>query len=236
MRKRGLSLLLALVLALSLTACGGGAQSSAPADDAVDTASSAGAAVSSAAAEAQVAAESASESASAEPETSAETASAHSDTLVVVFSATGNTRGIAETIVGITGADFREIVPAQPYSEEDLNYNDSGSRATEEQNDPDVRPELGGEPISLEGYTTLYLGYPIWWGQEPRILDTFVESQSFDGITVIPFCTSGSSGIGNSAQTLEALAGSGTWLEGERFSAGASDEEVRNWIEGLNGV
>lgn len=115
-----------------------------------------------------------------------------------------------------------------------MNYNDSSSRATQEQNDPDMRPELGGEPIHLEGYTTLYLGYPIWWGQEPRILDTFVESQSFDGITVIPFCTSGSSGIGSSSQTLAELAGSGNWLEGQRFSAGASEEEVRNWIENLH--
>lgn len=230
MRKRGFALLLALILALSLTACGGGAQNSAPAEETVDAASSAGAAVSSAPAKAQEAAE----SASTQPEADSETTSEHSDTLVVVFSATGHTRGIAETIVDLTGADYYEITPAQPYTEEDLNYNDSNTRATQEQNDPEARPELGGEPICLEGYTTLYLGYPIWWGQEPRILDTFVESQSFDGITVIPYCTSGSSDIGSSGHNLAELAGSGNWLEGQRFSAGASEEEVRNWMDGLH--
>ncbi|MCR5371700.1 MAG: flavodoxin, partial [Clostridium sp.] len=89
------------------------------------------------------------------------------------------------------------------------------------------------EEISLDGYTTVYLGFPIWWGEEPRILDTFVEKYSFEGITVIPFCTSGSSGIGRSGPNMEALAGSGTWKEGKRFSGSVSEEELRSWIEGL---
>ena len=85
----------------------------------------------------------------------------------------------------------------------------------------------------MEGYTTVYLGFPIWWGEEPRILDTFVEKYSFEGITVIPFCTSGSSGIGRSGPNMEALAGNGTWLQGKRFGGNASDADVQSWIEGL---
>ena len=133
----------------------------------------------------------------------------------------------------MTGADMYEIIAAQPYTEEDLNYNDNSTRATTEQNDKSVRPEIGSEDISLEGYTTIYLGFPIWWGEEPRILDTFVEKYDFDGITVIPFCTSGGSGIGRSGSNMEELAGSGTWQDGRRFSGNVSEEELKSWIEGL---
>jgi len=166
-----------------------------------------------------------------EPEN--EAPAAHSEILVAYFSATGTTEGVAEKIASVTGGDLYEILAAEPYTEEDLNYNDSSSRSTSEQNDKNARPEIGSEDISLEGYTTVYLGFPIWWGEEPRILDTFVEKYSFEGITVIPFCTSGGSGIGRSGPNMEALAGSGTWLEGERFSGGVSEEELKNWIEGL---
>ena len=169
----------------------------------------------------------------AEPESETRASEAHSDVLVAYFSATGTTKGVAEKIASITGGDLYEILAAEPYSEDDLNYNDSSTRATTEQNDRNVRPEIGSEDISLEGYTTLYLGFPIWWGEEPRILDTFVEKYSFDGITVIPFCTSGGSGIGRSGSNMEALAGSGTWLDGERFSGGVSEEDLQSWIDGL---
>ena len=93
--------------------------------------------------------------------------------------------------------------------------------------------ETGINYLSLEGYTTIYLGFPIWWGEEPRILDTFVEKYSFEGITVIPFCTSGGSGIGRSGPNMEALAESGMWLEGERFSASVSESDLQSWIDGL---
>ncbi len=154
-------------------------------------------------------------------------------TLVVYFSATGTTKGVAEKIAGITGADTYEIKAAQEYTDADLNWNDSSSRSTKEQNDSSARPEIGSDAVSLDGYTTIYIGYPIWWGEEPRIMDTFVESYSFDGITMIPFCTSGSSGIGRSGKNLANNAGSGTWLDGKRFDAGASEDEIRSWIEGL---
>ena len=164
-------------------------------------------------------------------DTTSETSS--SDTLVVYFSATGNTKAVAEKIASITGADIYEIKAAQEYTDEDLDWNNKDSRTTHEQNDASVRPEIGSDPVSLEGYKTIYIGYPIWWGEEPRILDTFVESHDFDGITMIQFCTSGSSSIGSSGQNLEDNAGSGNWQEGARFSGGASEEELRSWIEGL---
>ena len=160
-------------------------------------------------------------------------ASAHSDVLVAYFSATGTTKGVAEKIASLTGGTLYEILAAEPYSSDDLNYNDSSSRSTKEQNDKNARPGIGSEDISLEGYTTVYLGFPIWWGEEPRILDTFVEKYSFEGITVIPFCTSGGSGIGRSGSNMEALAGSGTWLEGKRFSGNVSEADLQSWIDSM---
>lgn len=153
--------------------------------------------------------------------------------LVVYFSATGTTKGVAEKIAGITGADTYEIKAAQEYTDADLNWNDSSSRSTKEQNDSSARPEIGSDAVSLDGYTTIYIGYPIWWGEEPRIMDTFVESHNFDGITLIPFCTSGGSGIGRSGQNLADNAGSGTWLDGKRFDGGVSENELKSWIDGL---
>ena len=155
-------------------------------------------------------------------------------TLVVVFSATGTTKAVAEKIVSITGAELYEIKAAQEYTDADLDWHDNSSRTTNEQNDTTVRPEIAGDPVSLEGYSTIYIGYPIWWGEEPRIMDTFAEMYDFTGITMIPFCTSGSSGIGRSGKNIAENAGSGTWLDGRRFGAGASEEEILSWIEELN--
>ena len=170
---------------------------------------------------------------SSSDETAADEPQADKDVLVVYFSATGTTKGVAEKIASVTGADLYEIKAAQEYTAEDLDWNDSDSRTTHEQNDPAVRPEIGSDPVSLEGYSTIYIGFPIWWGEEPRIMDTFVESYDFDGITMIPFCTSSSSGIGMSGKNLEANAGSGNWLDGERFGGGVSEDELQTWIEGL---
>ncbi len=150
--------------------------------------------------------------------------------MVVYFSQTGRTKKIAEKISEITGGEIQRILPADPYTDEDLDYNDSSTRATVEQNDLSVRPEIKNK-ISLSGCTTLYLGYPIWWGQAPRIMDTFVEEYDLSGITIIPFCTSGSSSIGGSANRLEELAGAGSWKPGKRFSTGASADDIRIWTE-----
>lgn len=156
---------------------------------------------------------------------------AENNVLIAYFSATGNTKGVAERIAEITGGDLYEIVPAEPYTSEDLDYGNDQSRTSLEMDDPSARPEIGSETILMEGYDILYIGYPIWHGQAPRILSTFVESYDFDGITVIPFCTSGSSGIGNSDNQLAELAGSGNWLEGERFSSSVSVSTLQAWID-----
>ena len=131
------------------------------------------------------------------------------DVLVVYFSATGTTRALAERIAKSLGADIYEIVPQEPYTDEDLNYNDKSTRATVEQNDSDARPAIAGEELSLKPYTTVFLGYPIWWGAAPRIMSTFVENYSFGDILIVPFCTSGSSPIGSSAEDLEKITNGG---------------------------
>lgn len=156
--------------------------------------------------------------------------------LVVYFSATGNTQGIAEMIAELTGAELYEIQPQEPYTDEDLDYGNSESRTSIEADDPSARPQIAEELPDLSGVTTLYIGYPIWHGQAPKILYTFVEGCDLDGITIVPFCTSASSGIGSSAENLAEAAGAGTWLDGERFSASASEDEVAQWLEelGLN--
>lgn len=130
------------------------------------------------------------------------------------------------------GGDLYEIVPTEPYTAADLNWHDSTSRTTKEQDDKSVRPEIAGDLPDLSPYGTIYVGFPIWWGEEPRILDTFVESCDFTGKTLIPFCTSSSSGIGNSGKNMEKLSG-GVWLDGRRFGVNAGVEELRTWADGL---
>ena len=153
--------------------------------------------------------------------------------LVVVFSATGHTKTVAEMIAKTEEGDLYEIIPETPYTEADINYSDYNCRALIEQMDSASRPVIGSEKIDLAGYTKIYVGYPIWAGKEPRILDTFVESYDFGNATVIPFCTSGSSGIGSTGTNLGKLAGSGNWQTGKRFPATATEEDVRKWIESM---
>ncbi|MDE6671199.1 MAG: flavodoxin [Ruminococcus sp.] len=156
------------------------------------------------------------------------------NTLVVYFSATGTTKKVAERIASVTNADLYEIVPVQPYTSGDLDWHDDNSRTSIEMNDVNFRPEIAGEPVSLESYSTIYIGYPIWWGDAPRIMDTFVESYDFSNKNVIPFCTSGSSGIGNSSDNLKNLANSGNWLSGDRLEADISENDIKAWISSLN--
>ena len=152
------------------------------------------------------------------------------DMLVIYFSATGTTKGVAEKIAALTDADIFEIVPAVPYTSADLNWNDRNSRTSVETDDPSCRPEIDGEPVDLEGYSTIFIGYPIWWGDIPRIMSTFVESYDFGEITMIPFCTSASSGVGQSDKHLEEQAGSGKWLKGTRLQGNISEEALQSWI------
>lgn len=153
--------------------------------------------------------------------------------LVAYFSATGSTRGVAEHIADIVGADLFEIVPEKPYTGADLDYRDASSRASREQDDPAARPAIHGEVEDMGQYGVVFLGYPIWHGQAPKIISTFLEGCDLSGKTVIPFCTSGGSGIDGSEGALNALAPQARWRSGERFGAGASREAVKDWVDGL---
>lgn len=153
--------------------------------------------------------------------------------LVAYFSATNTTEGVAEQIADHLGASLYEIVPADPYTDADLNYNDEGSRSTIEMNDPSARPEISGSVENMEQYGIVFVGYPIWWGEAPRIMSTFMESYDFSGKVIVPFCTSGSSGIGSSATNLEALTDGATWLSGRRLSGSSTQQEIEEWINGL---
>lgn len=152
-------------------------------------------------------------------------------TLVVYFSATGTTRLLAEYAAEILNADIYEMIAEDPYTEEDLAYYTNG-RADKEQNDPSARPAISGNVENMEQYDTIILGYPIWHGQSPRIISTFLESYDFAGKTILPFCTSHSSGIGSSAENLHGLCpDSVNWLDGKRFEADATRNAVKQWLD-----
>lgn len=162
-----------------------------------------------------------------------ETDEAGTKALVVYFSATGNTKAVAETLTGLTGADIYEIVPEQPYTDEDLNYNDRTTRATAEQNDPDARPAIQGSITDFEQYEVVYVGYPIWWGDMPRILYTFFDAYDFSGKTIAPFCTSGGSGLSGTPGTIAELETGATVLDGLHVSDSAADNaegQVSDWL------
>lgn len=160
------------------------------------------------------------------------TQSADTNVLVAYFSATGNTKTVAEQIADVTGGELYEIEPAEPYTSEDLDYNNDDCRANLEMNDDTARPEIAVAIENIEQYDTIYLGYPIWWGNAPRIMNTFVETYDLSGKTVVPFCTSGGSGISTSVDTLQELAGDGiTWMEGQRFDRDVSADEISQWID-----
>ena len=153
-----------------------------------------------------------------------------SNILVAYFSCTGNTEAAAETAAELLSADLYEIVPEDPYTEEDLAYN-SSTRASEEQQDPNARPAISDEVEDMSRYDTVLVGYPIWSGQAPRIINTFLESNDFSGKTVIPFCTSSSDGIEDSEEALHDLyEDSIQFGEGARFPAGAEQDEIRTWL------
>ena len=153
--------------------------------------------------------------------------------LVAYFSATGHTKTIAEYLQAALDADLYEIVPQEPYTDADLDYNTDGCRANQEQNDDSARPAISGGVEDMAGYDVVFIGYPIWWGQAPKIVYTFLESYDFSGKTIVPFCTSGGSGIDGSLGGLQALASDADWLTGQRFSSGASEEEVQSWVDHL---
>ena len=169
--------------------------------------------------------------AESEPETQPETGK----TLVVYYSASGNTERVAKDIAEAAGADLFEIVPTEVYTSEDLNWTNPDSRVSREHDDESLRdvPLTTTEVPDWDSYDTVFIGYPIWWGIAAWPVDTFVKNNDFTGKTVIPFATSSSSGMGQSGSLLADMAGTGEWQEGQRFSSDVSSDDVQSWVNGL---
>ena len=169
------------------------------------------------------------------PETTTALAASGGKTLIVYFSATGNTKAAAEAIAAATGGDLLELEPAEPYTSADLDYNNADSRVSREHNDETQR-DVALKTTTVANwadYDTVYIGYPIWWGIAAWPVGTFVKANDFTGKTVIPFCTSGSSDIGESGTQLAALAGTGDWQTGKRFASAVTQQEVADWVKSL---
>ena len=208
--KRLTALLLSVVLVLSLAACGS-ANKPASSTTQPETSSTA--------------------PAESEPETQPETGK----TLVVYYSASGNTERVAKDIAEAAGADLFEIVPTEVYTSDDLDWTNPDSRVSREHDDESLRdvPLTTTEVPDWDSYDTVFIGYPIWWGIAAWPVDTFVKNNDFTGKAVISFATSSSSGMGQSGSLLADMAGTGEWQEGQRFSSGVSSDDVQSWVNGL---
>lgn len=217
--KKLTALLLSVVLVLSLAACG---SANKPASSTTRPETSA---------PTEQPESSSTAPAESEPETQPETGK----TLVVYYSASGNTERVAKDIAEAAGADLFEIVPTEVYTSEDLNWTNPDSRVSREHDDESLRdvPLTTTEVPNWDSYDTVFIGYPIWWGIAAWPVDTFVKNNDFTGKTVIPFATSSSSGMGQSGSLLADMAGTGEWQEGQRFSSGVSSDDVQSWVNGL---
>ena len=217
--KKLTALLLSVVLVLSLAACG---SANKPASSTTQPETSA---------PTEQPESSSTAPAESEPETQPET----SKTLVIYYSASGNTARVAKDIAEAAGADLFEIVPTEVYTSEDLNWTNPDSRVSREHDDESLRdvPLTTTEVPDWDSYDTVFIGYPIWWGIAAWPVDTFVKNNDFTGKTVIPFATSSSSGMGQSGSLLADMAGTGEWQEGQRFSSGVSSGDVQSWVNGL---
>lgn len=222
--KKLTALLLSVVLVLSLAACG---SANKPASSTTQPETSAPI-----------------EQPTTEPSESSSTVPAESDpgtqpetgkTLVVYYSASGNTERVAKDIAEAAGADLFEIVPTEVYTSDDLDWTNPDSRVSREHDDESLRdvPLTTTEVPDWDSYDTVFIGYPIWWGIAAWPVDTFVKNNDFTGKTVIPFATSSSSGMGQSGSLLADMAGTGEWQEGQRFSSGVSGDDVQSWVNGL---
>ena len=222
--KKLTALLLSVVLVLSLAACGSAnkpaSSTTQPETSAPTEQPTTGPSESSSTAHAE-----------SEPETQPETGK----TLVVYYSASGNTELVAKDIAEAAGADLFEIVPTEVYTSDDLDWTNPDSRVSREHDDESLRdvPLTTTEVPDWDSYDTVFIGYPIWWGIAAWPVDTFVKNNDFTGKTVIPFATSSSSGMGQSGSLLADMAGTGEWQEGQRFSSGVSSDEVQSWVNGL---
>ena len=217
--KKLTALLLSVVLVLSLAACG---SANKPASSTTQPETSA---------PTEQPESSSTAPAESEPETQPETGK----TLVVYYSASGNTERVAKDIAEAAGADLFEIVPTEVYTSEDLNWTNPDSRVSREHDDESLRdvPLTTTEVPDWDSYDTVFIGYPIWWGIAAWPVDAFVKNNDFTGKTVIPFATSSSSGMGQSGSLLADMAGTGDWQEGQRFSSGVSSDDVQSWVNGL---
>lgn len=217
--KKLTALLLSVVLVLSLAACG---SANKPASSTTQPETSA---------PTEQPESSSTAPAESEPETQPKTGK----TLVVYYSASGNTERVAKDIAEAAGADLFEIVPTEVYTSEDLNWTNSDSRVSREHDDESLRdvPLTTTEVPDWDSYDTVFIGYPIWWGIAAWPVDTFVKNNDFTGKTVIPFATSSSSGMGQSGSLLADMTGTGEWQEGQRFSSGVSSDDVQSWVNGL---
>ncbi len=222
--KKLTALLLSVVLVLSLAACG---SANKPASSTTQPETSAPTE--------QPATEPSESSSTAPAESEPETQPETGKTLVVYYSASGNTERVAKDIAEAAGADLFEIVPTEVYTSEDLNWTNSDSRVSREHDDESLRDVslTTTEVPDWDSYDTVFIGYPIWWGIAAWPVDTFVKSNDFTGKTVIPFATSSSSGMGQSGSLLADMAGTGEWQEGQRFSSGVSGDDVQSWVNGL---
>ena len=222
--KKLTALLLSVVFVLSLAACG---SASKPASSTTQPETSAPTE--------QPATEPSESSSTAPAESEPETQPETGKTLVVYYSASGNTERVAKDIAEAAGADLFEIVPTEVYTSEDLNWTNPDSRVSREHDDESLRdvPLTTTEVPDWDSYDTVFIGYPIWWGIAAWPVDTFVKNNDFTGKTVIPFATSSSSGMGQSGSLLADMAGTGEWQEGQRFSSGVSSDDVQSWVNGL---
>ncbi len=228
--KRLLAIFLGVIMILSFSSCGKKDESNS-------------ASTSTSVRESATVSESKGETESEKPESSSdktsETSSESAETpkiLVAYFSATNNTERVAGYIAEITGGTLFELVPVNPYTSGDLNYNSSTSRVSREHNDETLRDiELTKvTPENWDSYETIFIGYPIWWGIAAWPVNNFVKRNDFTGKTVIPFATSMSSSMGNSSSVLKEMAGTGNWLNGQRFYSGATESAVKDWLNELN--
>lgn len=217
--KKLTALLLSVVLVLSLAACG---SANKPASSTTQPETSA---------PTEQPESSSTAPAESEPETQPETGK----TLVVYYSASGNTERVAKDIAEAAGADLFEIVPTEVYTSDDLDWTNPDSRVSREHDDESLRdvPLTTTEVPDWDSYDAVFIGYPIWWGIAAWPVDTFVKNNDFTGKTVIPFATSSSSGMGQSGSLLADMAGTGEWQEGQRFSSGVSSDDVQSWVNGL---
>ena len=208
--KRFAALFLILLLVFMLAACGNGEQQEADPPVQQET-----------------------ETTENQEDSGTDTAGDASQSIVVYFSGTGNTKQVAETMAAALGTKTLEIVPEEPYTEADLNYNDDDCRANREMQDDHARPGIDGDLSEVSEYETIYLGYPIWWGTAPRIIQTFMESYDLSGKTVYTFCTSGGSGIDQSVSDLKDAYQEVNIADGHRFSRNDTQETIQAWLESL---